>query len=104
MPQISLTNEEIAKVSRLADELSKSEYLRQRMSEKPQEVLREFGLDEISAAAFTAVRMVLPNAIGLAAQARVINGHTDWVPHWDHSDSHSDSWGRFIREAERRQD
>jgi len=94
MPDISLTDEEIAKVSRLSQALAENEELRERIREDPQGVLREFGLDALVATIRPGSGISVPDLIAVTIP-RDREGHTDWVPHWDHTDSHKDSWGPF---------
>jgi|ERR1700733_9524386 hypothetical protein len=94
MPDVSLTEEEMAKVSRLSHVLAEDEQLRERISTDPQAVLREFGLDTLAASIRPGSGISVPDLIAVTAH-RDQEGHTDWVPHWDHTDSHKDSWGSF---------
>lgn len=95
MPDVSLTVEEMASINRLSQALAGNGQLRERIGRDPQGVLREFGLDKLAEGMRPGSGISVPNVIAFAAQQDAA-GHTDWVPHWDHSDSHSDSWGPIV--------
>jgi hypothetical protein len=95
MPEVNLTSEEMASINRLSQALAENEQLRERIGSDPQGVLREFGLDGLAKGMRPGSGISVPNVIAFAAREER-EGHTDWVPHWDHSDSHSDSWGPII--------
>ena len=96
MPQVNLSDEEMGRIARLTAALAGDEALRRRIGADPQGVLREFGLDTLAESMAPGSGISVPNVIAFAAQ-REANGHTDWVPHWDHSDTHADSWGPIIK-------
>jgi hypothetical protein len=95
MPDVNLTDDEMARINRLSQALAENEQLRARIGTDPQGVLREFGLDELAKGMRPGSGISVPNVIAFAAREER-EGHTDWVPHWDHSDNHSDSWGPIV--------